>query len=105
MKKAAVVSVALVTVIGAAVAGRSVIERKSTALLIANNQETSQKGSIQEVTQENPGVPTINPAMIIPSGVRVGVVSKNTKGQFWELIKSGMEAAVQDVNAVYGYKK
>ena len=76
MKKTAIVSMALVMMLGTTV-----------------------------LAEENNGIPEIDPAMIIPSGVRVGVVSKNTKGQFWDLVKSGMEAAVQDVNAIYGYKK
>ena len=34
----------------------------------------------------------------IESGARIAVVSKSKKGEFWDKVKEGMEAAVKDVN-------
>ena len=33
------------------------------------------------------------------------VVSKSTSGEFWGLVKKGMEQAIADVNEAYGFKK
>ena len=41
----------------------------------------------------------------IQAGARVAVVSKSTSGEFWSLVKRGMEQAIADVNEAYGFQK
>ncbi|MBQ7372185.1 MAG: hypothetical protein IJW67_09980, partial [Blautia sp.] len=51
-----------------------------------------------ELTQIDTSIP-------IQPGARIAVVSKNTKGQFWDLVKSGMQDALTAVNEAYGFGK
>lgn len=51
-----------------------------------------------ELTQINTDIP-------IQPGARIAVVSKNTKGQFWDLVRSGMQDALTAVNEAYGFGK
>lgn len=41
-------------------------------------------------------------ASVVP-GSRIAVVSKSVKGEFWELVRKGMEDAVSDINEAYGF--
>ena len=43
----------------------------------------------------------IDPAMNFMPGSRIAVVSKNTKGEFWEQVRSGMEEAVKEINGTF----
>ncbi len=45
--------------------------------------------------------PEIDPAMNIMPGSHIAVVSKNTKGEFWSRLKSGMEDAVKKINQTF----
>ena len=45
--------------------------------------------------------PEIDPAMDIMPGSHIAVVSKNTKGEFWSQLKSGMEDAVKKINQTF----
>ena len=38
------------------------------------------------------------------AGSRIAVVSKNVKGEFWDMVHSGMNAAVKDINTAFGLK-
>ena len=33
------------------------------------------------------------------------MVSKCVKGEYWKMVKKGMEDAVKEINKAYGYKK
>ena len=50
-------------------------------------------------------IPEIDDTLSIEEGARIAVVSKSKKGEFWNKVKEGMEAAVKDVNEAYGFKK
>ena len=50
-------------------------------------------------------IPQIDTSIEIKPGARIAVVSKATKGEFWEHIKKGMKNAVKDINAAYGFSK
>lgn len=59
-----------------------------------------------EVEEEkSPLIPEIDDTLSIEEGARIAVVSKSKKGEFWNKVKEGMEAAVKDVNEAYGFKK
>lgn len=59
----------------------------------------------KEETKEIPDLLTIDPKIPIHPGSRIAVVSKSTSGEFWDEIRKGMEAAVEEVNEVYGFRK
>ena len=52
-----------------------------------------------------PVLTEIDPSIPVEPGSRIAVVSKKTKGQFWSLVKHGMQDAVSDVNEAYGFEK
>ena len=52
----------------------------------------------EELTQIDTSFP-------VQPGIRIAVVSKNTKGQFWDLLKAGMQDALTAVNTAYGFEK
>lgn len=58
-----------------------------------------------EPEEEKAGLLEIDTSVPLQAGVRVAVVSKNTKGEFWELLRKGMEDAVNEVNVAYGFEK
>lgn len=47
----------------------------------------------------------IDTAVPLNEGTHVAVVSKSTDGEFWGLVKQGMEDAVKAVNEAYGFEK
>lgn len=55
--------------------------------------------------KKSPLIPEIDDTLSIEEGARIAVVSKSKKGEFWNKVKEGMEAAVKDVNEAYGFKK
>lgn len=77
---------------------------KAIAPLIADVQESTEAEEMEE-TEENPAIPELDTSVPIQPGARIAVVSKNTKGQYWDLVRKGMEEAVQAVNAAYGFEK
>lgn len=98
MKKAAVVFAAVLAAAGVA-AGAGV-----------NQAEATEEPVSADVTEEaageenaNPDVPEIDTSAELQAGVRIAVVSKNTEGSFWELVREGMEGAVDDVNEAFGF--
>ena len=55
----------------------------------------SQSAAAAENTTE------IDPSMNFMPGSRIAVVSKTTKGEFWEQVRSGMENAVKEINETF----
>lgn len=68
----------------------------------AQSEEETETAEVEEEEETFSGIDTSIP---IQAGARIAVVSKSTKGEFWDLIHDGMQAAVDDVNAAYGYEK
>lgn len=66
------------------------------------NDETTQKeeNRSSEETELETQIDTSAP---VTAGSRIAVVSKSVDGEFWKAIRTGMEDAVNDVNAAYGY--
>lgn len=103
MKKAAAVSVLLIMTLSTFGGCRREEVEKAIAPLVADVQE--ENGTAQEEAEETPDIPEIDAALPIEAGSWIAVVSKSTKGQFWDQVKKGMEDAVQAVNVAYGYEK
>jgi ribose transport system substrate-binding protein len=47
----------------------------------------------------------IDTSVAIEPGMRIAVVSKSTKGQFWNMVREGMESAINAINEAYGLQK
>ena len=71
---------------------------------LARDMGISEVSDIQE-EEKSPLIPEIDDTLSIEEGARIAVVSKSKKGEFWNKVKEGMEAAVKDVNEAYGFKK
>ena len=54
-----------------------------------------------EAAEESPEVPAVSEIQFMP-GSRIAVVTKNTKGAFWDQLHAGMEEAVKEVNDTFG---
>ena len=76
---------------------------KVIAPLVSDGQTTESTEEAQE--EKDPLIPEIDTSVELQAGSRVAVVSKGTSGEFWGLVKKGMEQAIADVNEAYGFKK
>lgn len=47
----------------------------------------------------------IDTSVPVAAGSRIAVVAKTVNGEYWKSVKSGMEAAVKDINAAFGFGK
>lgn len=103
MKRVAVMSVALLAAATLLTGCQKEEVEKLVAPLVADVQETPEAQEMEE--EKNPAIPEIDDSLSIEAGARIAVVSKSTKGEFWDKVKEGMQAAVKDVNAAYGFKK
>ncbi len=72
--------------------------------LIADVQTEEESETAQETEEEELSY-EIDTSIPIQTGARVAVVSKSTDGEFWNLIRKGMEDAVNAVNTAYGFEK
>lgn len=103
MKKAAVASVIVLT----AVAAVGMVSGKTEKIEASSVESVEKQGdeAAEEKDIKDPLIPEIDKNMEIEAGSRIAVVSKNTKGQFWEEMRKGMEDAVKVVNEAYGFSK
>ena len=60
-------------------------------------------GMAEEETAED-RASQIDTSVPVQAGSRVAAVSKNVNGEFWDLIRQGMEDAVEDINTAYGFE-
>ena len=60
-------------------------------------------GAAEEETAED-RASQIDISVPVQAGSRVAAVSKNVNGEFWDLIRQGMEDAVEDINTAYGFE-
>ena len=67
------------------------------------NDETTQKEEENSSSEETELETQIDTSAPVTAGSRIAVVSKSVDGEFWKAIRTGMEDAVKDVNAAYGY--
>lgn len=103
MKRAAVATAALLAVSTLLTGCQKEEVEKLVAPLVADVQETPEAEEMEE--EQNPAIPEIDDSLSIEPGAKIAVVSKSTKGEFWDKVKEGMQNAVKDVNTAYGFKK
>lgn len=108
MKKAAVVVLLLAGV--AAVAGEAGI-MDGFGNFVADVQaedelpdnEKAQNESEEVTGEEEDSASKIDTSITIGTGSRIAVVSKATDGEYWKLVRQGMEDAVKDINKAYEF--
>ena len=100
MKRAAVASAALLAVATLLTGCQKEEVEKLVAPIVADVQETPEATEVEE--EKSPLIPEIDDTISIEEGARIAVVSKSKKGEFWNKVKEGMEAAVKDVNDAGG---
>ena len=77
---------------------------------LPDNSE-GQDESVEETTLEETGdeapendrVSEIDTTITLGTGSRIAVVSKATDGEYWKLVRQGMEDAVKDINTAYDF--
>ncbi|MDD5803129.1 MAG: substrate-binding domain-containing protein [Clostridia bacterium] len=103
MKKVAVIPVVLLAALCTMTGCKKEEVEKVIAPLVADEQTTESTEEAQE--EKDPIIPEIDTSVEIQTGARVAVVSKSTSGEFWNLVRQGMEQAIADVNQAYGFEK
>ena len=103
MKKVAVIPAVLLAALCTFTGCKKEEVEKVTAPLVSDEQTTESTEEAQE--EKDPIIPEIDTSIEIQPGARVAVVSKSTSGEFWGLVKKGMEQAIADVNEAYGFGK
>lgn len=102
MKKAAIASIAVVCAAVLAVYDREETQNKVSPMVAEAQEEVENE---EEEAIKDPLVPDIDTSVLIESGARIAVVSKCSKGQFWETVQKGMSEAIDAVNAAYQLEK
>lgn len=106
MRKAAVAAAVILTALSMLTGcSRDEVEETIQPLVADAIEEADSEAEAVEDKEEEILIPEIDTTLQIQPGARIAVVSKNTKGEFWRMVRSGMEAAVKDVNEAYGYGK
>ena len=103
MKKVAVIPAVVLAALCTFTGCKKEEVEKVIAPLVSDGQTTESTEEAQE--EKDPLIPEIDTSVEIQAGSRVAVVSKSTSGEFWGLVKKGMEQAIADVNEAYGFKK
>lgn len=67
-----------------------------------SEEETTIEESGDEA-QEEDRVSKIDTTITLGAGSRIAVVSKATDGEYWKLVRQGMEDAVKDINTAYSF--
>ena len=99
MKKVAVIPAVVLAALCTFTGCKKEEVEKVIAPLVSDGQTT------ESTEEKDPIIPEIDTSVEIQAGSRVAVVSKSTSGEFWGLVKKGMEQAIADVNEAYGFKK
>lgn len=106
MKRAAVAAIGLVTGLTMLTGcSRAEVEETIQPLVADAIEETDSEAEAVDEQDESPLIPEIDTDVKIEAGSRIAVVSKTTKGEYWKMVKKGMEEAVKAINEAYGFKK
>ena len=89
MKKVAVIPAVVLAALCTFTGCKKEEVEKVIAPLVSDGQTTESTEEAQE--EKDPLIPEINTSVEIQAGSRVAVVSKSTSGEFWGLVKKGME--------------
>ena len=112
MKRAAAAAISLMTGLAMLTGcSRAEVEETIQPLVADAIEETDSEAEAVEEQDESPLIPEIDTSVKIETdikihaGSRIAVVSKCVKGEYWKMVKKGMEDAVKEINKAYGYKK
>ena len=106
MRKAAIAAAVILTGLSMLTGcSKDEVEETIQPFVADTIEESDSEAEAVEDKEENLLIPEIDTSVEIQPGARIAVVSKNTKGEFWKMVRNGMETAVKDVNEAYGYKK
>lgn len=107
MRKAAVAAAVVILTALSLLTGcsRDEVEETIQPLVADAIEEADSEAEAVEDKDDSLLIPEIDTSVKIRAGARIAVVSKNTKGEFWDTVRRGMEKAVEDVNEAYGYEK
>lgn len=84
---------------------RAEVEETIQPLVADAIEEADSEAEAVDDKNETSLIPEIDTELKIQAGARIAVVSKSTKGEYWRLVKKGMEDAVTAVNEAYDLKK
>ena len=106
MKRAAAAAISLMTGLAMLTGcSRAEVEETIQPLVADAIEESDSEAEAVKEEDESPLIPEIDTDIKIYAGSRIAVVSKCVKGEYWKMVKKGMEDAVKEINKAYGYKK
>lgn len=70
--------------------------------LSESDEEAKEAAEVKDDTEEE-RISRIDTSITIGAGSRIAVVSKATDGEYWKLVRQGMEDAVKDINKAYDF--
>ena len=106
MKRAAVAAIGLMTGLTMLTGcSRAEVEETIQPLVADAIEEADTEAEAVDEQDESPLIPEIDTDVKIEAGSRIAVVSKSVKGEYWKMVKKGMEEAVKAINDAYGFKK
>lgn len=106
MKRAAVAAIGLMTGLTMLTGcSRAEVEETIQPLVADAIEEADSEAEAVDEQDESPLIPEIDTDVKIEAGSRIAVVSKSVKGEYWKMVKKGMEEAIKAINDAYGFKK
>ena len=106
MKRAVVAAISLMTGLTMLTGcGKAEVEETIQPLVADAIEESDSEAEAVDEQDESPLIPEIDTDVKIEAGSRIAVVSKSVKGEYWKMVKKGMEDAVKAINDAYGFKK
>ena len=106
LKRAAVAAISLMTGLTMLTGcSKAEVEETIQPLVADAIEESDSEAEAVEEQDESPLIPEIDTDVKIEAGSRIAVVSKSVKGEYWKMVKKGMEDAVKAINDAYGFKK
>ena len=61
--------------------------------------------SVEDEEETFPAVPEIDTSLRIRPGLRIAVVGRGKKGEYWDAVQHGMKQALKDINEAYAFSK
>lgn len=106
MKRAVVAAISLMTGLTMLTGcSKAEVEETIQPLVADAIEESDSEAEVVDEQDESPLIPEIDTDVKIEAGSRIAVVSKSVKGEYWKMVKKGMEDAVKAINDAYGFKK
>ena len=106
MKRAVVAAISLMTGLTMLTGcSKAEVEETIQPLVADAIEESDSEAEAVDEQDESPLIPEIDTDVKIEAGSRIAVVSKSVKGEYWKMVKKGMEDAGKAINDAYGFKK